>query len=67
MEYEINFEDEEEIYISVDSIVDDDLTVYLPDGTQQTTALRALDLEQAAMKHLRAFVLHSRDAGTSVE
>ncbi|MGH8420167.1 MAG: hypothetical protein ACRER8_23305 [Pseudomonas sp.] len=59
MESETTFEHEEKIYTSIYNHQEDNLMVYLPDGTQRTTALRGLDPEQAAMTHLRAFVLHS--------
>lgn len=63
MEHEINFEHKEQIYTGVYSVEGNDLTVYLPDGTQRTTTLRGLDPEQAAMTHLRAFGLHSAAQG----
>jgi hypothetical protein len=64
VDYEITFEHKEEIYTGAYNIQGDDLTVYLPDGSQRTTALRGLDPEHAAMTHLRAFVLYSGDSKT---
>lgn len=60
MDEEISFEHEETMYTSTYCVQGDDLIVYLPDGSQRTTALRGLDPEMAAMTHLRSFVLHSK-------
>ncbi|WP_186828407.1 hypothetical protein [Pseudomonas chlororaphis] len=60
MEEEISFEHEGVIYTSSYLVQGDNLTVYLPDGSDRATTLRGLDPEMATLIHLRAFVLHSQ-------
>ena len=38
-------------------VFDDELKVYLPDGSTRTTFLRGLTPKAAAMVHLKAFIL----------
>lgn len=60
MDEEISFEHDGTTYTSIYHVQGDELTVYLPDGSQRTTTLRGLDPEMAALTHLRGFVLHSQ-------
>lgn len=62
MEEEIIFEQEGTTYTSYYIVYGDDLVVYLPDGSQRTTALRGLDPQMAALTHLRGFVLRLNKA-----
>lgn len=51
MDEEISFEHEGIMYTCTNHVRGDDLTVYLPDGSQRITTLRAFDPEMAALTH----------------
>lgn len=56
MEEEITLEHEGKSYLASYILLGDELTVYLPDGSQRSTTLRGLLPEHAAMPHLRSYV-----------
>lgn len=56
MENEIKLEHEGIEYSAEYMVVDDTLTVFLPNGEQRVTILRGLDPVSAARTHLRAYI-----------
>ena len=56
MEEEITLEHEGETYSAIYIQVGDELTVYLPDGSQRSSELRGLSPESAARTHLRGYI-----------
>ncbi len=56
MEDEIVLEHNGESYTASYIVTDDELVVYLPDGTHRQTTLRGLKPESAAAVHLRSYI-----------
>lgn len=52
---EITYEFEGILYTAQYEVFDDELVVYLPDGTTPSTALRGLKPDLAAMPHLVSY------------
>jgi hypothetical protein len=56
MEEEVTLEHEGKSYSASYIQVDDELTVYLPDGSLRHSELRGLSPESAARSHLRGYI-----------
>lgn len=56
MEEEITLEHEGETYSASYIQTGDELTVYLPDGSERSSDLRGLSPESAARTHLRGYI-----------
>lgn len=55
MNEEVSLEYKEKLYTAEYSVIGDTLTIYLPDGSVQSTELRGLDRESTAKTHLRSY------------
>lgn len=53
---EVTVEHEGKVYSASYILVDDELTVFLPDGTERSTALRGLKPAHAVQTHLRGYI-----------
>ena len=57
MNEEVSLEHNGKFYKAEYLVIGDTLTVYLPDGSMRSTALRSLNSESAAKTHLRSYAI----------